>query len=343
MKQLYTFCLFSIISVISGYSQDAVFSQYYASTLYLNPALAAVEPTTTLSLNARQQWKGASDGFSTNQLSLIFPIKDGGILDENIGGFGLTVFTDNTGEGNLKTTGFYGTGSYIIRLSHQQHVLLGLQGGYMTRSLDLNSFSWNSQYNDLIGWDGSVDPGNDNLNDNVSMVDLSAGIFYYNTQKEDLYKDGRGLYLGLSAYHLNQANNSLVEGGASKLGMLLKAHGGIGLPVKKKMVVSPNFLVASQSGLMQVNVGAYLDYLLAKKTSAAGLVPTNAYVGAWYRMQDSFIMTLGFGSDSYTFGFSYDMNTSSLGKTVNGSSTYEISLKIRKPPKKAIVYHQPRV
>jgi type IX secretion system PorP/SprF family membrane protein len=328
---------------MSGFAQDAVFSQYYASTLYLNPALAAVEPTATLNLNSRQQWKNAGDGFSTNQLSLIFPIKDGGILDENIGGVGVTVFTDNTGDGNLKTTGFYATGSYILKLSHQQHILLGLQGGYMTRSLDLESFTWNSQYNDQIGWDGSIDPGNDNLNDNVGMVDLSAGIFYYNTQKEDVYKDGRGLYLGLSAYHLNQASNSLVEGGSSKLGMLIKAHGGVGLPVKKKMVLSPNFLVASQNELMQINVGTYLDYLLAKKKSAPGIVPTNAYLGVWYRVQDSFIMSLGFGSDSYTFGFSYDMNTSTLGKTLRGSSAYEISLKIRKPPKKAIIYHQPRV
>jgi len=343
MKQLFTFSISLLFSVLAGYAQDAVFSQYYASTLYLNPALAAVEPTATLNLNSRSQWSGLDGGFSTNQLSLIFPIKDGGILDENIGGLGMTVFSDKTGDGNLNTTGFFASGSYILKLSHQQHILLGLQGGYMSRSLDLESFTWNSQYNELIGWNGALDPGNENLNDNVGMVDVSAGVFYYNTLKEDTYKDGRGLYLGMSAYHLNQPRNSLIEGGASSLSMLLKAHGGIGLPIKKKMVLSPNFLYASQNGITQINVGTYMDFLLAKKTSAPGLVPTNAYLGVWYRLQDSFIASLGFGSDSYTFGFSYDMNASTLKQSLSGSSTYEISLKIRKPPKRAIVYHQPRV
>ncbi len=343
MKQLYIYSILLLFSAFGANAQDAVFSQYYASTLYLNPALSAVEPSATVSLNSRKQWSGLDGGFSTNQLSLIFPLKEGSILAENIGGIGMTVFSDNAGGGNLKTSGFYASGSYILKLSNQQHVLFGLQGGYMTRSLDLESFSWNSQYNPLLGLDNSIDPGNENLKGNVGMVDVGAGVFYYNTLKGDVYKDGRGLYFGLSAYHLNQPESSLIEGGSSKIGMLLKAHGGVGLPIKKKMLLSPNFLYATQNGISQINVGAYMDFLLAKKKSAPGLTPTNTYLGVWYRVQDSFIMSLGFGSDSYTFGFSYDMNASSLNKSLSGSSAYEISLKIRKPSKRAVVYHQPRV
>lgn len=341
MKKKYLYSIVFLLSVLKGYTQDAVFSQYYASSLYLNPALVGVEPTPTLNVNSRQQWKGVGKAFSTSQLSLIVPLKDGGVLNENIGGVGLTVLTDNMGDGNLKTTGIFASGAYVLRLTHQNHLLFGVQGGIMSRTLDLQNFQWNSQFNDQIGWDNSIDPGNQNLNDNINLVDISAGIFYYNTLKDEIYQDGRGLYLGFSAYHLNQPENSLIEGNNSSLPMLLKAHGGVGIPLKKKIVISPNFLVASQNNLLQINLGTYLDYELSKPVT--GLVPTNAYLGVWYRYQDSFIASLGLGNNSYTLGFSYDMNVSALSNSLQGNSAYEISLKLRKPPKKAIVYHQPRV
>lgn len=340
MKQLYLYIIF-IVNVIGLSAQDAVFSQYYSSTLYLNPALSAVEPSLTLNLNSRSQWRGIGEPFSTYQVSVIAPIKTKGILDENVGGVGGTVFSDRLGNGSLSTTGFYLSGGYILKLNNQKHLSFGLQGGYMIKSLDQDNFKWNSQYNEEIGWDENVSPGNDNFLSSKGVVDFSAGIFYYDTQKNDVYKDGRGLYLGFSAYHLNRSNTSLIDGGDAPLEMLLKAHGGVGLPIAKKMVLSPNFLVSSQGGAFQVNAGLYLDLILSDP--ATGIIPTNAYIGSWYRLLDSYILSLGLGNDSYTFGFSYDMNVSSLGQNLNNSTAYEISLKLRKPPKREIVYHQPRI
>jgi hypothetical protein len=45
----------------------------------------------------------------------------------------------------------------------------------------------------------------------------------------------------------------------------------------------------------------------------------------WYRVKDSFIMTTGFVTPKWNFGFSYDANASSLERSFQGANAWELS------------------
>ena len=66
-----TFAIISSLICISTsdvYSQDAEFTQFYASPMFLNPAFAGTHMCPRLTLNHRNQWPGATT-FITNAFS----------------------------------------------------------------------------------------------------------------------------------------------------------------------------------------------------------------------------------------------------------------------------------
>lgn len=338
MKKLGVYIVFFLMSLLVCRAQDAVFSLYNASYLHLNPAFSALEPMLSFSLNARQQYRKLENPYNSNQFSLISPIVVDG---EQKGGVGGSVFTEKAGV--MNTTGFFLSAGYKLKFHPQQSISFGFQGGYMIRSLDEDKYQWNSQYNNQSGsWDPDIPKELSGINSSVGILDLNAGVIYYHSMQEGGFVDGRGLFLGASAYHLNEPSNSLLETDDSKLSRMFKFHGGIGMYATQKIVVTPMFLTAFQENFAQYNFGVSGEYILA--TDEMGLKPSSLYAGSWYRLDDSFIFSLGLGNDVYRIDLAYDMNATSLKRNFGGNfSTFEIALQLRKPPKGATVTnHLPR-
>ena len=109
--------ILGLMVVVCSKGQDASFSQYYSSELYLNPALASEELDLTFSSNYRTQWSSIVDAYQTSQMSLIYPFYSKDIEEKHLGGGGLSVFTDNAGNGALKSFG--------MNLSNVGHSALG--------------------------------------------------------------------------------------------------------------------------------------------------------------------------------------------------------------------------
>src|SRR5690606_29388690 len=87
-----------IILVLGGaQAQDPVFSQFYTSGLYLNPALAGLEKDVVLGMNYRSQWSGVNLPFRTFQFSAIHPILQQGVKSKHLGGFGASLFSEEAG------------------------------------------------------------------------------------------------------------------------------------------------------------------------------------------------------------------------------------------------------
>lgn len=325
-------------------AQDATFSQYYSSSLYLNPAFAGAQPYLTLGLNSRTQWKSIITPYFTNQASLIIPIYKS-TRETNIGGIGLSVYNDKAGSGNLQATGINLNMGYNVKISEKHILTLAVQGGIIQKQVSFGSFQWGSQYNSYIGYDASIDPGVTNVINQKMYPDFGAGFLYYANPGRNIREKGMGGFFGGSAYHLNQPDESLVTDQVSKLPMLYKAHAGIEFSVSEKFNFSPNGLFVMQNGAMQINSGLYMTYSFGNEESV--VVPSAFIAGAWYRLQDSFIFSTGLGSKYYTLGFSYDLNNSSLRQNTLGRGAYEISLTIQKPrvKKETVIkrYQTPRI
>jgi type IX secretion system PorP/SprF family membrane protein len=329
----------------TGFAQDATFSQYYASALYLNPAMAGIEPYLTFSSNNRTQWRSIVVPYVTNQISLIAPIYSKDVRRNHRGGLGFSFYNDRAGEGNLKANGFNVNAAYNLPLtaSRMSVITFGVQAGFIQKTIDFANLQWGSQYDPYVGFSASnIPPDQLTIKRNKTYADISAGIMYNLNSNRDYTTKGISMYFGVAGYHLNMPNESLIEGMSSTLPMLLKGHAGFEVHAGKRLNISPNGLFVMQNNRQQINAGLYLTYLFPEATKA--LAPTYVILGGWYRLQDAMILSAGFGNDKYTLGFSYDYNSSSLRYNTQGRGAYEISLSVRRVKVKGLkIFNTPRI
>ena len=322
-------------------AQDPTFSQFYTSGLYLNPAIIALEETATLSVHSRVQWKDVGANFKTDQTSLMFPIPHKDLTKGFLGGVGFSIFQDKSLSNALSTSGVSATFSSNIQVSRKSQLTLGVQGGMMQKKIQLDQFKWTSQYDPFIGYNPSIDPDIADLNDRTLLPDLNVGVLYFYNYNEDFNDSKMDFYAGLSAYHLTQPNEALAIDVESKLPMTIKFHAGSDIKVSRKVNVNPNILVTTQAKNFQVNTGAYFSYMFSPLVERWN--PAYVILGAWHRLNDSFIFSAGFGGIYYSVAFSYDMTSSTLREVGRVANAYEISLKLKKPTRKMQSFHTPRV
>ena len=338
-------CFLFVLNMQESKGQDAVFSQYYSSYLYLNPAFAATEPTVTAGFNSRVQWKSVTTPYTTNQASLIIPIYKSTEKFQNIGGIGLSVYNNNAGKVGLKTVGANLNAAYVIPINQNNQILTGVQVGFIQKTIDFSQGQWGSQYDPLIGFNSNLASGAYNFVSTVIYPDVGAGFLYYNKPRREITEKGKSFYCGFSAYHLNRPNESVIKSQASPLPILYKATFGGEFSINSTWNISPNILIAKQNGALQINVGTYVTYSLGGTSES--MLPTKLIAGAWYRVNDSGIGSIGIGNRYYMIGFSYDMNSSTLrlNSDAKGAGAYEVSLKITSPKivKTQRVYQTPRI
>lgn len=319
------------LATLNSYAQDATFSQYYSSSLYLNPAFAGMESRLTFSTNYRNQWSSITNTpYVTSQASLIVPIKTKGLKERHLGGVGVSVYQNKAGEGNFQTLGANLNFGYNLKLSSLHYISFGAQGGLVQRSIKTDNLQWGSQFDQLLGTHDPTKPVDvSQLNNSISFSDFAGGIMYYYNPSRDYEEKGLSLYLGASAYHLTQPNESMRKDFSTSLPILIKSHAGFEVNLSPKFNISPNILIAMQNGFTQINTGAYFTFLFGDQD--AKVAPAFVLLGGWYRFNDSYIVSAGFGNAIYTIGLSYDLNNSSLRYNTNGRGAYEISLKLQKP------------
>lgn len=321
--------ILTLIIAAKTIGQDAAFSQYYASALYLNPAMAGVEEGIALSTNYRTQWRSVSIPYVTNQISLIYPFFKSELTDSHKGSAGLSVYNDRAGDGNFKTLGVNLNLAYDLWLDDRSVnvIMFGLQGGVIQKRIDYTNLQWGEQYNPFIGFDVNQVPTEANFGDGSFYPDFGAGfIYYYNPHRD--YGKVSG-YFGTAVYHINEPNESFVENVESNLPRLYKVHGGAEYELSEKATLSPNLLLMFQNEKQHTNLGMYFGYQVFQSTNEA-LATTQLTAGVWHRIGDAFIGSIGLVNDAYSIGFSYDYNSSSLRYNTRGRGAYEVSLTLRK-------------
>ena len=93
--------IMTVILALTGLriqAQDAMFSQYYANPLYLNPAFAGTNVCPRLAFHFRDQWPSMPGTFMTYTASFDEH------FDKISGGVGVLLFGDRAGEGGIINT-----------------------------------------------------------------------------------------------------------------------------------------------------------------------------------------------------------------------------------------------
>ena len=290
------------LSISNTYSQDAEFTQFYASPIFLNPAFAGTHMCPRLTLNHRNQWPSVPATFITNSFSY------DQYVDVIHGGLGLMIVNDRMAN-TLQNNRISGAYSYQIKLSRKFSIRLGFEATFWQKKLDWNQLTFGDMIDPIRGF--VYQTGNLPRGGTKSGLDLSAGFLGFSEQ----------FYFGFAAHHLTEPNESLLTNETSPLPRKLTGHMGFHIPLsgngtvyrETETIISPNILYRMQGSAQQLNMGLY--------------VQKGPYVGGiWYRDQDAFIILLGVEVGLVKVGYSYDVTISDLSMATSGS--HELSLQI---------------
>ncbi len=342
MKKNLTITFTLLLAFTSGaFSQDQHFSQFFASPMTLNPALAgAFNGKYRMSFIYRDQWRSVLDNpFRTFSAAVDFRfgMKWRGRNTKDRVGAGVLFYNDRVGATNFTTNQINVLLAYHKYLSDDQFLTLGFQGGLSQRSINYEGASFGDQFN---GSDGYTDPTAEVLpENNFGFADFGVGLNY--SYAPD---NSTAIYAGAAIHHLlepqmsffasrEENEGSPLEIRDSKLFRKYTAHFAMSLPLGKGVRIDPRFLGYLQGPHMALIGGANFRFLLNEINGVA------LHTGGWVRWArpadesaeqtvdfDAGVAMVGFEYNNFLLGFSYDFTFDQLNLNQRNQGALEISI-----------------
>lgn len=295
-------------------AQDFHLSQYDAAALNTNPALTGMfEGKHRIHSHYRTQWAAvASRPFTTAVLTFDSRIN-------NRWSYGVQMLNYNAGQGVYNAAQILPSLSYNIPLSKTKYhrISFGVAAGAFHKTFDQGALSWGNQYvaNNQGGMFNTALPNGENFqNNSVLRPDINAGALYF------FGKPGARVspFVGVSAFHLNQPDESFI-GGGNRLPIRYLGHAGARIGINERLSIVPKVFYQHQERANELAFSALAHYYLKG--------PDVFLIGGFtYRNADAAIVDVGAKWGEWQFRMSYDFNTSSLSPVTNGRGATELSL-----------------
>jgi type IX secretion system PorP/SprF family membrane protein len=318
---------FFIIGLLkgSGMAQDPAFSQFFASPLTLNPALTGkFNGVLRVAGNYRNQWPDVNNAFITSTVSIDAGILKDRLPDNDTWGLGLMAMSDRTASGILTSNYMSISTAYHKGLDEDglQSLGVGFQATYASMNLDGQRL----YFQDGLQLDGTwlrspTEPVNSE-HIVANYFDMNAGILYNGS-----LNGTNNIYLGASAYHLNQPKQSFLGFDNVTLPMRFTVHGGGFFPgVNSGNSLYFSGLFSSQTTAKEFVLGGALVLNAGHDEQESA---TNVYIGSWVRfsnVMDALIPYVGLDFGDFNLGVTYDVNVSAFKTASQGRGGVEISL-----------------
>jgi type IX secretion system PorP/SprF family membrane protein len=311
---------FFILMVLNSFGQDKHFSQYWASPLTLNPAFTGkFDGSIRVAGNYRNQWPEINNAFVTQSVSADMPIMKGKISEIDNWGVGIMAYTDKSASGVLQANSIAVSSAYHKGLDEDgnHQIGLGFQAAYLEKRLSTTSDKL--QFGDALtpnGWTGVSTDVLANRSLRASHFDLNAGLLYSGSTSNT-----NNFYAGVSMYHITRPKESFI--GANYLANpRFTFYGGGYFGVGDKATLYGSALHSQQAKSSETLVGA----ALGMTPNPEAIKPATIFGGVWTRFGDAIIPYLGLEINDFRFGFTYDVNISSLKTASNSRGGVEISL-----------------
>lgn len=309
--------------LLSGtlHAQDpGVFSQFFAAPMQVNPAMTGGTYAPRFFLNYRNQWPSINNAYVSFAASY-----DQFIPDMN-SAFGVSILSDQAGNGLYNTTKVNGAYAYTFRADDNLFVKGGLEMGISQIRLNWNELVFLDMIDPVTGavdGAGNLNPTQETMPNSFTntYVDFSAGMLVYN----------RNFYGGVSVKHLNGPDESFLNDfQAAVLPIRWTVHTGAQINLRKNhkkylqgTFLSPNVMYVQQGNFRQVNAGAYLSL-------------DKVFGGLWYRHSfgnpDAVILLAGMQYGVFKVGYSYDITISELSAQSNGAHEVSVSINLDNDP-----------
>jgi type IX secretion system PorP/SprF family membrane protein len=314
MKIKHTITFLLLIVVMSVKAQDPIFTQYFMVPETINPGFTGFLETTNTGVLHRTQWPNLDFRVDT----------DFGFFntwrEEMNSGFGVTLMNHRENFTNYSFSQANFTYAYRVQLNDDWYFRPAIEAGFGNKSFGFQNLILEDQINinNATINPTSIDPLR--LREKVNFFDLSAGMLFNN----------ENTWFGATLKHLNKPNISFSQTGNLPLEMFFSANAGlefkladyidiINLPYETKMLLTTNFMKQGDYSRLDLGTGIIFKKLFFGVTAATNpvknagnshfLTSLNAFGGLQY--------------EHFKFGYSYDFNTSKIGRT---GGVYELSV-----------------
>ncbi len=295
--------------------QDIHFSQFYAAPMMVNPANTGnFNGSVRIGGQYRDQWGSVTIPYRT-----FAAYTDAGIQPKkavNRFGIGFAAFNDQAGDGILTTNKLLASAAYHIGYTDKDAVrfALGIQGGIVQKTFDINRLYFDSQWNDYT-FDQNIVSGENGASGRIQYADFSAGALLTLIPYED-----QRYTLGFSASHINQPAESFL-GDENTVGIRYTATAGAMFAIGGKANLQPQVYVSTQSKAFEVIAGANVTVPM----SGAEDDKNALFFGLWNRYNDAVWFAAGTQFSAFTASISYDINISQLRTASSTSGGLEIA------------------
>jgi len=287
------FIIILLITTLSATSQDIHFSQYKNSTFFTNPSFTSFQGSDYhVLLQKRNQWQVVADPFSTFLMS----IESKNILNNN--SFGIHFMNDIAGDARYQTTGSIINYSKCVRKNFTTFFAVGLSAGFYQRKISFDNLVFIEQENF----------------DNVSFYypDLNFGLLI-----KKIINNSIDLYSGISLFHINRPNQSLIENDKELLYPRFNMHTKANILLYDNWKITPHIFFSKQNINQELIIGSDLEYLLYKDKNVFLALGTN------YRHKDAIYYNANIKAGSFKVILNHDVNISSLKTASNYNGAYE--------------------
>lgn len=328
--------LLSLMVCTQMFSQDPHFSQFYASPLTLNPAIAGTYTGTfRISTIYRDQWRSAIDDplrtFSASG-DVKFDLNYGNKNLPDIVALGITFFGDRVSTFDFNTNQIVLTAAYHKALDKKtkQYLGIGVQGGIFQRSINYEDLSFQDQFNSIDGY--TLGTGENLPPNNKAFADISLGLYYSVTPSKTF-----NFHAGLGYFHLTRPNLSyyntpdIIDPNLFKTDILngkWSIHTGASIKTTDRMSIQPRVNALVQGPHTEINLGTTFRYKLSK--TAGQYLLLGPYIRGVKNYDnfgmESIIGMVGLEMNNFILGFSYDQNLKALANERKSLSSLEISI-----------------
>lgn len=326
------FILTLIVSSLffAGQGQDPHFSQFNASPLTLNPALAGkVSCNYRAAVNYRSQWNSIPANFETYTATFDAALWKDGWLNGSALGVGVKLMNDQSGDGNLTNPNLGLFLGYHQKIGENSFLSAGFEGSFNELRVDPTKLIFPNQISNSGIQSGA--PHNENLLGETQFFDINAGIHW-----SSIVSDEFSFSLGGAMYHITEPKLSLLNQSniAAKDNLLYRryvGHGGFSAALGENYSLSPSILYMQQANVDQLTAGTSFGVHFDDAT---------LFLGTWLRMHlldaagadddpfySSAIALVGAEFNTLILGFSYDLGIGALANNVTQNpSGFELSL-----------------
>jgi type IX secretion system PorP/SprF family membrane protein len=307
----------SILLVVSCFvfkanAQDPIFSQYFLVPETLNPGFSGFEEASYFGIIHRTQWPNLDLRINTDYAFYNTWI-------ENIGGIGFSIINQHENNTNYNHLQGNLNFAYHVRLANDWYFRPGIEVGFGQKSFNFRNLVLGDQINITSGTFSPVtaDPFAQNANRKITFMDFVAGFVF---DKKNT-RNGTDLWLGASVKHLNTPNISFTENGNEPLDIFYSIHANYKFPYfdYNDMMFSLNYMQQGPYNRLDIGTTAQIKQLML-----GAIAVTNPSKND----NNSHLLTslntfIGLQMEKLRFGFSYDINTTNIGRT---DGVYEISV-----------------